>query len=141
MKLLYFILLLFIPVIGIAQENIQVQVYQNDIRVEWDDGPEGPMMNYLVCYAQSEDTAAFRFHNFMEGAPYADMYEWFCYYGPYPFATIWNKSFIFAEDSTSGFIKLGVLGQRFDSTWTNAYTFGPFPASTIGEPKNIMVQK
>ena len=140
MKLSNIILIfLFITCLTLAQDNIQVQMFQNDIKVLWDMN-EPVAMNWMVCYAQSADTAGFRFHNFMEGAPYEDMYEWYVYVGPYPFATIWNKSFNF-PDSIQGYIKIGVLAQQFDSTWLPAKTYGPFPAGTLGTPQNIAIQK
>lgn len=142
MKLITFILLLFtVPSILFAQSNIQVTVYQNDIKVNWDfDASQPPVMNWMVCYAQSPDTAGFRHFNIMDGAPYEDMWPWFVYYGPYNFATVWNKSFLFEEDGVQGYIKLGVLGQLFDSTWLPAKTFGPFPAGTLGTPQNVSIQ-
>ena len=140
-KKLFFILALFsLTTLNLAQDNIQVQVFSKEIKVTWD-GNNPVAMNWMVCYAQSEDTAGFRFHNFMEGAPYEDMYEWYVYVGPYPFATVWNKSFLFEEDSTQGYIKIGVLAQDFDSTWLTAKTYGPFPAGTLGTPENIVINK
>ena len=138
MKLLILSMLL-ICFQALPQENIQVQMFENDIKVAWDMN-EPVAMNWMVCYAQSADTAGFRFHNFMEGAPYEDMYEWYVTITPYPFATIWNKSFGF-EEGEQGWIKIGVLAQQFDSTWLPAKCFGPFPAGTIGTPDNITINK
>lgn len=149
MKLVFYLILLF-SLTTYAQENISVQMFEKVIEVKWDHDTTGTIMNWLVCYAQSADTSGFRFHNFMEGAPYEDMYEWFVHYGPYNFAYIWNKSFIFEEDydpgypywpEGPGYIKIGILGQHYDSTWTTAKTYGPFPADVIGTPENILIQK
>lgn len=137
MKKYFFVLLVLFTMSTFAQDNLKAQVFQKEIKVTWDKDVSGEISHWWVFYAQAQDTSLFRtIANFVDGAQYEDVWDWWVTTVLYNEATVWNKSDVLLVPS---YVKIGVIGEKYDGTKLPMKTLQPFIADILDTPSGITV--
>ena len=109
-----FLLFIFLISIAFSQvPNPNIKPYPTIIKMSWNVDTTGSIAEYYICYIQGSDTSIFSHYNFVEGASYDSIKDWFIG------STIKNYFYFSVYEVNSiSFVRVGVIGLKFDGTFT-----------------------